>query len=308
MDILLVDGKNALWRAADAHQELGIEENGSFQRTGAIYGFLSIVTRVYQQLGGMVVVCWDDWTHGPAERLAIYPDYKRRPENHKGNPNTPEKADLLRSFRRQQDRLMGLLSIAGVRQAWSPRWEADDVMGTLARKLGSGRQVAIYSGDRDMYQCLADGVVVVRPQKRGELKTETAETVAAEWNVTPAKWVDFKALAGDAGDNIPGCPGIGPKKAATILAAFDSVSLCLDSLAFWSQSGLPEKLREALEEHQDQIRLSYRLAKLNLEAPVKFLPRCPDQRRLVDEFVRLRFKSLLTGNRYCDLLQMGAGQ
>ncbi len=307
-DILLVDAKNTLWRAAEAHPDLGLTVGGVFHPTGAIYGFLSILTRVHERLGGLVVVCWDDSKEGPAERVAMFADYKKRAITHAGNPLNPdpEKAEFLRAMKKQMKQLMEVLTLAGVRQVYSPRWEADDAMGTLARRLGgNGKTTALYTGDRDLFQCITDDTMVVRPQPKGEIKIETAETVLAEWGVQPTKFVDLKALMGDNGDNIPGCKGIGPKNAAKILAVFDTVDLCLDSLAFWGGSGLSERLRDKLVEHQDDVRLSYRLARINTEAPLTFLPRRANAKRVLDLFVQLRFKSMLQGERYKDLLDMG---
>jgi DNA polymerase-1 len=299
VDLLLVDAKNALWRAQEAHPELSAERpDGTVEPTGASYGFLQILCRVHEELGGLVVVCWESWRH-PLERKRLFPAYKHRLPD-------PAKVLMLRDMDRQMVRVMRLLQLAGVRQAYSPGWEADDVMGTLARRLGaSGRRATIFTGDRDLFQCIDENTVVVRPQKGGELRTETDETVRAEWGIGPEKWVDLKALAGDKGDNIPGCPGIGPKWAAKILSFFESVDFMLDNLAFWGGSKLPERFREKLLENEANVRLSYKLAKINCEAPLRFIRPQPNPKQFIRELLKLRFKSILFGGRHEQLVGMG---
>lgn len=298
--LLLIDAKNALWRAQEAHPELSVDRpDGTSEPTGASYGFLQILCRVHEELGGMVVVCWESWRH-QLERKAWFSAYKHRLPD-------PEKQLLMRDMDRQMVRVMRLLQLAGVRQAYSPGWEADDVMGTLARRLGApGRRTTIFTGDRDLFQCIDDNTVVCRPQKGGELHLETGESVRAEWGIGPEKWVDLKALAGDKGDNIPGCPGIGPKWAAKILSFFETVDFALDNLAFWGGSKLPERFREKLLANQDNIRLSYRLAKINREAPLRFIRPTPDRKQLVRTLLKLKFKSILLGGRHEQLVGMGA--
>jgi DNA polymerase-1 len=307
-DLLLVDGKNALWRAADAHPELCTEVAGEgIVQTGAIYGFLMIVCRAYRELGGMVVVCWDDWEHGPAERKKMFPDYKlRKPE--KDPVKAAEKRERLESMAVQQTRLMEILQLAGVTQAYSPRWEADDVMATLARRLGDDKTTAILTADRDLLQCVREDkhgcVVVARPQKDGTFAVEGPDSVSEEWGVSAGQWVDFKALAGDTGDNIPGCKGIGPKFAADILAAYGAAEVAIEAADGSVPWKLSDGLRNKVAAGASSIRLSYRLAQINHQVPIRFLPRTPDKKRLLDAFVRLKFKSMLTSNRYLELMEM----
>jgi DNA polymerase-1 len=307
-DLLLVDAKNALWRAADAHPELCTEVPGEgMVQTGAIYGFMMIVCRAYRELGGMVVVCWDDWKHGPAERKKMFADYKlRKPE--KDPAKAAEKRERLESMARQQTRLMEMLQLAGVAQAYSPRWEADDVMATLALRLGADKVTAILTADRDLLQCVREDkhgcVVVARPQKDGSFVVEDPDGIRAEWGVGVEQWVDFKALVGDTGDNIPGCKGIGPKFAADILRAYGAAEVAIEAAEGAVPWSLSEALRTKVSVGAEKIRLSYRLAQINSSVPVRFLPRKPDKRGLVNALVRLKFKSMLTSSRYVELMEM----
>jgi 5'-3' exonuclease len=258
--------------------------------------------RVHEELGGeaLVTVCWDDY---PRHRVEMYPDYKRK----RVAPTDPEKVGFLQAMLDQQRQLRELLGFAGVRQAWSSGWEADDVMGTLAQRFRGRGVTAIYTGDRDLIQCVADDVFVLRPLPKGELAAETMETVRAEWEIGVEQWVDLKALAGDASDCIPGVRGIGLKGAQKLLARFQTVQAAVDAIDdddAWR--GLPPSLREKLRDGQTSARLSYQLARINVAAPLTFEAREKwAERQLVAEFTRLGFKTMLRGERYRVLRGMG---
>lgn len=299
-DLLLIDGKHALWRAADAHNDLRIEE----QRTGAIYGFLQILCKAHQNFGGNVIICWDDWKDGPARRKEMFADYKLRKSS--GSVLDDQRAEFVKSMHAQHIQLMDLLEVFGIYQTFSPGWEADDVIGTLARRF-AGQNVSILSGDRDLLQLVTETTTLHRPRPGGEYIVETPETVFKEWGVRVHQFTDLKALMGDKGDNIPGCPGIGPVQAAKILQTYDDLDVALKAAflggEFWK---LSEKLREKLSAHEEVIRLSKRLAQINTSVPVKARPRTPDRQRAVETMVKMKFKSILLGGRFEQLLSLGA--
>jgi hypothetical protein len=233
-DLLLVDGKNALWRAADAHPELCVEVPGE----GVVHDGRDLrlpddrlprLSRAGRHGRGLLGRL--EGRPG-SERKKLFADYKlRKPE--KDPVKAAEKRERLESMASQQMRLMEILELAGVTQAYSPRWEADDVMATLALRLGEDKLTAIMTADRDLLQCVREDkygcVVVARPQKDGSFTVDgpTMPSCAGMGRHRANQWVDFKALVGDTGDNIPGCPGIGPKYAADILNRTAAVEVAI---------------------------------------------------------------------------------
>jgi DNA polymerase I len=309
-DLLLIDGKHALWRAADAHSELSIETgSGAKMDTGAIYGFLRIICHIHEDFKPqLTVICWDDWEHGPRERRLMYPAYKD-----KGDFNALPIAqqEFIKSMTKQQHQLMGILDLLGARQAYSPGWEADDVMGTLADRYPV--PAIIFTGDRDLLQCVTDRVSVARPgtgQNKGQNIIETPDTVKEQWGVGPERFVQLKALMGDSGDNIPGARGIGKVGAAKILSVYDTAA---EAVSFakadenewpWPKE-LPKGLKEKLKASEAGIMLSEKLSRINTDVPLKFRSRIRSQERVTALFMKLKFKSLFIEGRLARLLEMG---
>jgi 5'-3' exonuclease len=170
--------------------------------------------RVYKLLteeaGVEVVVCWDP-ADNVSERIARFADYKKNRRREPGDVDV----DYLRELRD----LYGILPLLGVSQAWAHGWEADDVLGTLART--SPEPVLVLTRDRDLLQLVSERVHVL--MKRGGRETVyTPRKVLEEWGIPAALITDWKALAGDGGDGVPGMEGIGEKTATEILAAYPS--------------------------------------------------------------------------------------
>src|SRR6185312_754075 len=145
-------------------------------------------------------------------------------------------------------------------------FEADDVLGTLARLArAQGDEVVIVSSDKDLLQLVGPGVRVYNPGK--DLMLDEAG-VEAQLGVRPSQVADLLALRGDAVDNIPGAPGIGEKGAQQLIAHFGSVEQALDRAAEVER----KTYRESLQNHREQIELSYRLATTPTGAPVIYDP------------------------------------
>lgn len=304
-DLLLIDGKHSLWRAADAHMELAIEtEAGDRVETGAIYGFLSILTRVHQEYAPiMTVICWDDWDKGPAFRRAMYPDYKKRGSF---DELPVQQQEFIKGMTKQQHQLMGMMDLMGIRQCVSPGWEADDVMGAIARRY-AGAATAIYTGDRDLLQCVTPKVHVVRPLKKGAVAIEDPASVEAEWGVPPDRFVELKALMGDAGDNIPGAKGVGKVTAAKIMECFPTAAAAVEAAtgeAPWPET-LSESVRAKVAASAGDIAISRQLSEINCEAPLHFRNRHKDQKRVQDLFMKLKFKTMFIEGRLQRLMGMG---
>lgn len=305
LDLLLIDGRHMLWRAASVFQELFIrdESDGSVIETGAIYGWLSVTLRTWYKFGGTVLVAWDR-REGPIERRKLYHDYKRksntRPEIEQ---RTPSGRPFIDSMNDQEERLKKLLGHMGIRQASSLGWEADDVLASLTRRFNfNDNRIGILSGDRDLLQLVTPQVSLIRPGKKQAFNVETPETVKAETGLEPYQILDMKALAGDPGDNIPGARGIGPKTAAKLIQEHGGWEQCLE----WAANNPPKYAwHKALLVHADNIRLSAQLAALNHNAPLEFIPEGADPKQVYIDMVQLQFQSLMADGRRDLLMQMG---
>lgn len=326
-DLLLIDGRHALWRAVDKFDELSITTaEGEVEETGTIYGFLTILCKLHATFGGSAIICWDDWVNGPSERLAMYPEYKHKHKAHgwgevdiTKQTQDEEKKRLVASMAKQQARLMWILGLFGIPQAWSAGWEADDVLGTLAAKLDNGsRNIGIFTGDRDLYQCVNPRVNVIRPVKGGGYKVCGVEEVVEEYGIAPARFAELKALAGDTGDNIPGISGIGPKKAALILEHFETAEEACAFAVYGQEANakgytrkiigaINDRMEKMLAAGQESALLSRRLAQINCSAKLAWAEFQVDRHEVTQELVRMKFHTVLRGGRLDRLLEMGFG-
>ena len=156
---------------------------------------------------------------------------------------------------------MPLVEVAG--------YEADDVIGTLAtRAAAAGMQAVIVSGDKDFYQLIGPGIVLLNPGRGGPAAVEELwvdESNASErLGVAPGQVIDFLAMVGDSSDNIPGVKGIGEKGAQKLLAEYGS----LDAILAAAEKVEPKRAREALLANADNARLSRELVSIHLDVPV----------------------------------------
>lgn len=283
-DYLLVDGKNLLWRAASV-----MKLSSGESKTGGTFGFLKGLIRTHEMFGGKTIVCWDDWDSGPKARKDIYPEYKRRKHD-------PERERLVEDIVQQMDDLRKFLKYMGIRQIRSKTWEADDVMATLARKL-PGR-IVIYTGDRDLFQCINKRTTVARPMNNGDIEEYGDTEFRKEFGVRVKEYVDYKALVGDASDNIPGCKGIGPKSAVVIIGAYGNVESAL-AAAFHPefQKANPEfkaSWKNLLVLGDKPTRLSKSLAKVNSHAPLCVSLCAVDHKKARKMLIKYRMSTLLT--------------
>ena len=178
-----------------------------------------------------------------------------------------------------------------------PGFEADDVIGALARRAeASGLDVAIVSSDKDMLQLVDDHVSMLNPTQ-DDLWYDPAR-VQEKMGVAPSQVADLLALKGDAVDNIPGAPGIGDKGARDLILRFGSVEAALERAAELGDKGYGKRYRESLQQNRDQILLSKRLATIDTTVPIEFSPDAlraqpPDQAALAALYKELEFFSLL---------------
>lgn len=222
---LIVDGHALIYRAYHA---LTMITDAEGQPAGAFYGFLRILLSVLDQIHPECwLIAFDD--PAPTKRRLKYPFYKAN------RPPMPE--DLIP----QIDKIRQGVAKLGAPIRQIPGIEADDIIGTISREVSASGQarVLILTGDRDSFQLVDDNVHVLVPNtgrahhasKQEALTEYNPARVKQKMSVAPSQIVDFKALAGDPSDNIPGVKGIGSKTASTLLAQFgdlDHIYLAID--------------------------------------------------------------------------------
>ncbi|MGQ9510318.1 MAG: DNA polymerase I [Thermaceae bacterium] len=271
--LLLVDGHHLAYRNFFA---MNLTTSRG-EPVGMVYGFARSLLKALREDGGRVVVVFD--ARAPSFRHEAYKAYKA------GRAPTPE------DFGRQLEMTKRLVDLLGFVRLEAPGYEADDVLGTLARKAEErGLEVVILTGDRDLFQLVSDRVSVLLPDGT----RLTPKEVKERYGVSPENWVAFRALAGDPSDNIPGVKGIGPKTAAQLLEKWGSLENILNHL----DQIQPPSLRKKLEEGLDDLRLSFGLARIRTDLPLEgdldaFSPRLPDREGLKAFLENLEFGSLL---------------
>jgi len=273
--LFLIDGSSYIFRAFYAIRHLS---NSKGLPTNAVYGFTQMLLKVIKDYQpDYLVVVFD--SKAPTFRSEIYKEYKaNRPAMPEGLvPQIPYVKKIIEAYR------IATLEMNG--------YEADDIIGTLARGLASETDVAVVTGDKDLLQLVNDRVNVIDTMKE---QTFGVEEVIQRFGVRPEQVVEVMGLAGDAIDNIPGVPGIGEKTAIELIKTFGSIENLLSHLDQVPQ----KKLRANLETYGEQARLSRQLATLHVKVPVSyqlkdFAPSPPDLATLKELFKELEFNKLL---------------
>jgi len=248
---LLVDGNSLMHRAFHA---LPVLDNGEGMYTNALYGFLNMLLKVIKEENvRYAAVCFDE--HGPTFRHTAYAEYKA------GRAATADE------LRQQLHTIRDLLTDLGVKWYAVQGWEADDLLGTLSR-LGAQAGVTplVLTGDRDALQLVGGGTELIFTRKGiSETVRFTPAKVHEEYGFGPELVTDWKGLAGDHSDNIPGVPGVGDKTAVKLLHEYGSLENILDHA-----DEIKGKLGERLRTWADQARMSKELATIRRDAPVEW--------------------------------------
>ena len=258
--------------------------NSKGQNTSAIFGFLTTLNEVLQkEQPDLLAIGFDP--SGQTFRHELFPEYKAQRE---ATPEDIKKAvpiikDLIKAYR------IPILEVAG--------FEADDVIGTMAKAaVREGYEVRMITPDKDYAQLVEPNLLMQRPG-HGNAPWEILgpQEVCEKYGLqSPLQVIDYLALMGDAADNIPGCPGVGPKTATTLLQQFGS---CEDIIAHSSE--LKGAVRKKIEEHVDEIKLSKVLTTIKTDVPLQydfeqFKIEEPDKEALRQIFTELEFRSFLT--------------
>jgi DNA polymerase-1 len=279
--ILLIDTHSLVHRAFHAVPAVFSTSRG--EATNAVYGFTSMLLKAWAELQPDYLAAGYD-RPVPTFRHVVYGEYKAT--------RAPVDEGLRAQFRRVRE----VLEAFGIPIYELDGYEADDILGTLARQAAQrGLEVYILSSDNDMLQ-LVDACIRVVQQKprQPDLVIMDEAAVRERFGVAPWQLPDYKALAGDAADNIPRVPGLGEKTAARLIAQFGTVEALYENLAL-----LPDKLRTVLEQHREQVLQSKKLATIATRAPVELdLERCRagrfERERVLALFRELEFKSLVS--------------
>lgn len=283
--IVLIDGHSILNRAFYGVPDL---TNGEGIHTNAVYGFLNIMFKILEEeKPEYLTVAFD--VKEPTFRHKMFPEYKgtRKP--------MPEE------LRQQVPIMKELLKAMNITIVEKPGYEADDILGTIAKRgEREGFYVSLISGDRDLLQLATDKIKIRIPKtKQGgtEIEDYNTQDVIDRYEVSPEQIVDLKGLMGDTADNIPGVPGIGEKRATNIIKAFGSVEGAMEHI----DEVTPKKAMENLKEHYDLALLSKKLAAIDINSPVEYSFEAAKIKDFYTEeafqiIKRMEFKSIL--NRF----------
>ena len=283
--LVLIDGHALAYRMFFALPEVAFSTQDG-ESTNAVFGFTRRVMELMQDTDppDYLAVSFDAGLTGRDE---IYPEYK----------GTREK--MPDSLRQQIVRIKEVLEALNIPIMELEGYEADDVLGTVARKAGEeGLGVIIVTGDRDLLQLVNDYTLIELPTNRSnEYAAFDAEAVVAKYGVHPERYVDFKAITGDPSDNIPGVKGVGDKTAAKLLQQYESLDEVYEHLDDIAEESGTKRFTNALDRERENAYLSLELSRIRTDLDVPFdreacRTRDFDQSVVLAKFQELNFRSL----------------
>lgn len=279
--VILVDGNNLMFRSYFATAYTGaLMKNSKGQATNALYGFTSMINKIIlEEKPSYMVVAFDI---GKNFRHDKYNDYKA------GRSEMPD------DLKSQMPLARTLLDAMGIKHLELEGYEADDIIGTLAREadLDPEYDALIISSDHDLMQLISPQVGM-KMLKAKDAVYYTRESFIEEYGFEPIKIIDLKALMGDASDNIPGVKGIGEKSARMLIETYGSLDGVYEHL-----DEIKGKMREKLESDKDNAYFSFELATIYREVPLEFdlgelTYDGPDYEKLKNIYQELEFHSFL---------------
>ncbi len=251
--IILVDGNNLLFRSFYATAYSGvIMKNSKGFPTNALYGFINMMNKIIKEENpSYIMVAFDK---GKTFRHDKYDDYKA------GRQAMPDELKL------QFPKAKEVLDTMGIKHYEIDNYEADDIIGTLAKEVDEEDQfvATIVSSDKDLLQLISDEVTV-KLLKQKDAIYMTPEVFRETYSVDPIRMIDLKALMGDSSDNIPGVKGIGEKTAINLLSKYGSLDELYNNI-----DSISGKTKEKLIEDKDKAYMSYDLATIYREVPLDF--------------------------------------
>nr|MDD5837715.1 DNA polymerase I [Eubacteriales bacterium] len=279
MTLLVLDGNSIINRAFYGIKLLTTKQ-GDY--TNAIYGFLNMMLKFEDMCKpDAVAVAFD--MHAPTFRHKMYDEYKA------GRHAMPDE------LRTQMPVLKNILHLLGIKTIECEGWEADDILGTLARVCReNGNACYLATGDRDSLQLAHDGVkVLLAKTKSTDIMDEQA--IYDEYGVEPHDLIQVKALQGDSSDNIPGVQGIGPKTALDLISRFKTVDYIYENI---DTIDIKDGVRNKLKNNKDNAYLSLKLGEIVTDAPIntdinEYRLNDGDKKGASAEFARLELYSLM---------------
>ena len=283
--LVLIDGHSILNRAFFGIPDL---TNSEGLHTNAVYGFLNILFKILEEeKPNYLTVAFD--LSAPTFRHKMYDAYKgtRKP--------------MADELRQQVPVMKEMLKAMGIPVVTKEGYEADDILGTLAKRSeAAGMEVSIVSGDRDLLQLATDHIKIRIPKtkKTGtEIEDYYAKDVLLKYQVTPTEFIDVKALMGDTSDNIPGVPGIGEKTATALIVQYKSIENAYEHV----EEIKPPRASTNLKEHYDMAQMSKTLATIETNAKIDYDIKNARLEQISDLYTeeayllckRLEFKQLL---------------
>jgi len=286
--VYLIDGYALIYRAFFAMIARPLTTSRG-ENTSAVWGVANFLLRLLRDRRPAYVA----WVHdaGTSFRHEVFPEYKATRE--KLEP------ELQEAFDRSLERVEQLLAAFHLPLIAIDGYEADDVIGTLARRVvDQGAHAVIVSGDKDFYQLVSEHVSLLNPGRRGPAAVDETwvdpSNAAERLGVPPARVVDYLALVGDSSDNVPGVRGVGDKTARALIEQFGD----LDTILRRADEAPTRRVREALAAHAEAALLSRELVTLRCDVSVeadlaRFTVRPPDRDALAALFADLEFHSLI---------------
>jgi DNA polymerase-1 len=276
MNLYLIDGNSYVYRAFYAIK--GLSNSKGFP-TNAIYGFTTMLLKILREKKpDALAVSFDSPVL--TERHRIFRDYKAH------RPETP--SELVQ----QLPDIRKVISAFRIKIFELPGYEADDIIGTIAKDAAStGAEVYIVTADKDMLQLVDERIKIYDPMKDRVLDSAY---VREKFGVGPERVTEYMALTGDAADNIPGIKGVGEKTAKELLSCAGS----LEELLEYPEKIQKEKLRKMVSDNKDIVRLSQKLATIDVSVPLEidmeeFVLKTPDWLALLPLFKEFEFTTLM---------------
>lgn len=281
--IILIDGHSILNRAFYGMPDL---TNSKCEHTNAVLGFLNIMFKILEEeKADYLTVAFD--VSAPTFRHKMFEAYKG---TRKGMPD---------ELREQVPVMKELLRAMNIQVVECPGFEADDILGTIAKRAEqNGYAVSLVSGDRDLLQLASENIKIRIPKTKRtgtEIEDYYAKDVQEKYNCTPLQFIDLKGLMGDSSDNIPGVPGVGEKTASKLIESYGSI----ENLYEHKSELKPGKVTSAIIDNEELARLSKTLATIKTDCDINFLFDLAKISQMYNDnsyewFKRLEFKAYLS--------------
>ncbi|CAM5202000.1 DNA polymerase I OS=Ureibacillus acetophenoni OX=614649 GN=polA PE=3 SV=1 [Ureibacillus acetophenoni] len=282
--LLLLDGNSLAYRAFFA---LPLLTNDSGIHTNAVYGFTTMLQKILEEKPTKMLVAFD--AGKTTFRHESYDEYKG------GRQKTPPELSEQFPYIRK------LIDAYQIKQYELPMYEADDIIGTLAKQAEKENiEVIIVSGDKDLTQLATDNVTVYITRKgMTDIEQYTPAHIEEKYGLTPDQIIDMKGLMGDTSDNIPGVPGVGEKTAIKLLKEYGSVENLYENIDGMKAS----KMKEKLVDNEEQAKMSKKLATIFTEAPIEISLNDleypgPNEQEVLNVWQELSFKSLIEKSNF----------